>query len=373
MNILYLCTYYHKAMLFRDSMNMLESLGHDTLAFNAVAEGTKVDEKYLPIMDDKAVHEECFRKIDRYVYFRKQDKIYRRLKEKVDISRFDIIHSHTLFNGGWVAYRLKKESSVPYIVTVRNTDVNEFLRFPFFAPIARKIADDASAVMFLSEPYQKQFLEKVYGRQPEEKQKEILKKCHIIPNGLESFWLENAGEGKDISGDTAELICVGKIDHNKNMKCIVEAMDILKKRGVSTHLTVIGQVVDEDIYEMLQQNADIDIISYQTKENLIDYYRRSDIFVMPSFRETFGRVYAEAMTQGVPVVYTRNQGFDGFFKEGEVGYSVDADDPETVADAVCRIMENYRRISADCIEKSRMFNWPDIVLKLEDMYRDAVK
>ena len=359
-------------MLFRDSMNMLESLGHNTMAFNAVAEGTIVDDKYLPIMDDKVVHEECFRKNDRYVYFRKQDKIYRRLKEKVDISRFDIIHSHMLFSGGWVAYRLKKEASIPYVVTVRNTDVNEFLKFPFFVPVARKIADEASAVMFLSEPYEKQFLEKVYGRQPEEKQKEILKKCHIIPNGLESFWLENAGESKGISGDIVELICVGKIDHNKNMKSIVKAMDILKKRSVRAHLTVVGQIVDEDVYALLQDNADVEIVPYQTKEKLINYYRQSDIFVLPSFRETFGRVYAEAMTQGVPVVYTRNQGFDGFFKEGEVGYSVDANDPETVADAVCRIMENYSRISADCIEKSRMFNWSDIVVKLEQMYKESV-
>ena len=37
-------------------------------------------------------------------------------------------------------------------------------------------------------------------------------------------------------------------------------------------------------------------------------YRENDIYVMPSIIETFGLVYAEAMSQGLPVIYTRGQG-----------------------------------------------------------------
>ena len=60
------------------------------------------------------------------------------------------------------------------------------------------------------------------------------------------------------------------------------------------------------------------------KEELIKLYRDSHIFTMPSITESFGLVYAEAMTQALPVVYTKGQGFDGQFPDGEVGYSVEA-------------------------------------------------
>ena len=356
-------------MLFRDSMNMLESLGHNTLAFNAVAKGAKIDEKYIPIMDHKVVHEECFNLRDRFLYFYKQHKIYKRLLEKIDVQKFDVIHSHTLMNGGWVLNKIKRKKNVPYVVTVRNTDVNDFLKFPFFVPIARKIANDANAVMFLSESYKKQFLKKVYGNSDNCK---ISDKCHVIPNGLERFWLENVGPAKFFSRDVVNLICVGKIDHNKNMPSIVRAMDLLKNRGFKTKLTVIGQVVDNDVFELLKKENDVELIPYMAKEKLIDYYRNSDIFVMPSFAESFGRVYAEAMTQGVPVIYTRNQGFDGFFADGEVGYSIDAHNPETIADAVINTIRNYKEISQNCVKNCRVFNWSTIAKNLEKMYAEAI-
>ena len=107
------------------------------------------------------------------------------------------------------------------------------------------------------------------------------------------------------------LLCVGKIDANKNAKSMLQAMQILEKRGISARLTIIGQVVDTNVQKELSEYKNAEILPYMTKEQLIDYYRISDLYVMPSIRESFGRVYAEAMTQGLPVIYTRGQGFDG--------------------------------------------------------------
>lgn len=72
---LYLCTFYHRAMIFRDSMNYLEKLGHKINLYNAVDFGAKIDEKYLPIMDDKVVHKACFRQCDRYFTFVNNGKL----------------------------------------------------------------------------------------------------------------------------------------------------------------------------------------------------------------------------------------------------------------------------------------------------------
>ena len=40
-------------------------------------------------------------------------------------------------------------------------------------------------------------------------------------------------------------------------------------------------------------------------------------FCLPSHAETFGLVYVEAMSQGLPIIY-EGQGFDKQFQDGEV-------------------------------------------------------
>jgi hypothetical protein len=112
MKILFLCTYYHRAMIFRDMMDRLMALGHEVKAFNAVAKGAKIYEKYQPIMDDAVIHSECFRTWDRYIFHLKQRKIYHSLLKNCNVEKYDCLHSHTLLNGGYVAYRIKKDFGI---------------------------------------------------------------------------------------------------------------------------------------------------------------------------------------------------------------------------------------------------------------------
>lgn len=369
MRVLYVCTYYHRAMVFRDSMNYLDACGHSVLAFNAVAEGTKVDDKYKKIMDDKVIHKECFRKFDRFFFHHKQKKIQDSIEKNINISDFDLIHSHTLFNGGWATYQLYKKYGIPYVVSVRNTDLNVFLKIPMFKGIARTILDNASGILFLSETYKEKLLSICYKNTERDS---IVGKCDVIPNGLEPYWLENISSAKEGVHDPLELLCVGKVDKNKNMETTLKVVHALNDAKLSTHLTVIGQVLDETVKTLLDNGNNVSVISYLTKEELIDYYRSADIFVMPSFKETFGRVYAEAMTQGLPVIYTRGQGFDGTFEEGLVGYSVKADDVEEIVESIKKIIENYKTISNNCIDRCTVFNWEDISEQLERLYKKAI-
>lgn len=369
MKILYVCTYYHRAMVFRDSMNYLEMRGHSVTAFNAVAKGAKVDDKYKSIMDDKVIHRECFNRYDRFFFHFKQKKIQKALEDSVNVKEFDLIHSHTLFNGGWATYQLHRKFGIPYVVSVRNTDLNVFLKIPVFKRIAKTIVDNASGVLFLSEAYKDSFLDRCY---PGERRSGVLSKCDVIPNGLEPFWLENTAEPKKSMHTPLELLCVGKIDKNKNIETTLHVLDKLNTEGVKAHLTVIGQVLDDDVKSLLDNSKNTTTVSYLTKEKLIDYYQASDIFIMPSFSETFGRVYAEAMTQGIPVIYTRGQGFDGTFSEGTVGYSVKADNVDEIVEAVKKIMGNFAAISKKCVENCSIFNWNDISERLERLYLKSV-
>src|SRR5699024_10519553 len=68
-----------------------------------------------------------YKKIDRMFYYRKQNKIINDLTNRHNVSDFSIVHAHSLFTNGYVAMKLKEFYNIPYIVTVRNTDMNIFL------------------------------------------------------------------------------------------------------------------------------------------------------------------------------------------------------------------------------------------------------
>lgn len=369
MRILFLCTYYHRAMIFRDSMDRLNKLGHQVRVFNAVVKGASIDEKYKRIMDDAVIHKECFSKWNRFFYFYKQKKFYDALLRSCDVKTYDIIHAHTLFNGGYVAYKLKKHLGIPYVLSVRNTDINVFLKIPFFKMISDKIITEAAGIQFLSKPYKDIFLNKYTNRGIRE---DIDKKSTIIRNGLEAFWLNNKADVKKINDKkTIKILCVGKIDKNKNMMTTIKAIEKLIKMGYQVKFTVVGQVVDKNVLASLENSSFTTVINYLPKEKLINIYRDNNIYVMPSIHETFGRVYAEAMSQGLPIIYSKGQGFDGIFEDGTVGYSVPSRDPNYIAECIIKIIDNYSDMSSKCLDYCEEFNWEKITKKMELFYKHA--
>ena len=97
-------------------------------------------------------------------------------------------------------------------------------------------------------------------------------------------------------------------------------------------------------------------------------YRKSDIFIMPSYNETFGLVYLEAMSQGLPIIYTKREGIDGYFKEETVGYSVNPKDINDIAGKIEMIIHNYNRISKNCYNLVDNFSWDKISKIYHDTY-----
>ena len=89
---------------------------------------------------------------------------------------------------------------------------------------------------------------------------------------------------------------------------------------------------------------------------------------MTSFYETFGLVYAEAMSQGLPIIYTEGQGIDGFYEEGDVGFPVDPTNVEQARSCVGYVVDNYQKISQNCISFVDDFSKEVNINKLVNTY-----
>ena len=310
-------------------------------------------------------------KYDRLFFHVKHSKVLKDIQRELVVSEYSLLHAHSLFSNGYIAMKLKEKYGIPYIVTVRNTDVNLFFRkMVVLRALGIKILNEASQVVFLSDSYSEATLTYV----PNPIKGRIRSKTVIIPNGIDNFWFNNLNpENKCLQKEGIRFVQVGEINNNKNYLATIEALGMLNKNGLNIRLNIAGQVRSQKIFKALMSRDFITYHGYLQKEELLELLRSNDIFILPSIHETFGLVYAEAMSQGLPVIYTKGQGFDGQFEEGTVGYHVDAKDPHDIAEKIKMAIDNYEQLSSNCLSSVGKFDWKRIAEQYESVYKDVLK
>lgn len=332
------------------------------------------DKKIAIIKPNKNVYvSECFQKWDRVIFDYKQRKIIKAIEEHYDVSQFDLIHAYTLFTDGNAARILSEKYKIPYVVAIRNTDVNDFFRHMIYLRSRGvKTMLEASRVFFLSAEYRKKVFEKYV---PSKSKDILLNKSDLMPNGVDDFWLDRVYLKRDydsillrIKEKKLKLVYAGGIDKNKNISTSVHAIEKLISKGWSVDFDIVGKIKDQNEYEKFRNLPFCHYYTSKSKEELIEFYRNADIFIMPSHYESFGLVYVEAMSQGLPVIYTKGQGFDGQFSDGEVGIAVDSSSSEDIAKAIEKILKNYKMFSMRGIEMCENFRWTGIVKQYMKVY-----
>ena len=355
MRILHLANDYLNTPLYSLLFDALEADGVQNTVFVPVPE-----EKHARIQMAETENGRqtrivpCFSTVQRLLYYPKQKHIIREAENCADFTHTGCIHAHTLFSAGYAAMKLSRKYKIPYIVAVRNTDVNVFFRkFPYLRAEGVRILQEAALVVFLSGAYRRTVIRRYV---PQRFWQEIKRKSVVIPNGISSLFLEQAGSVKQPGGRRIRLIYAGEINQNKNLAETLQAAGILTRAGYRISVTAVGNVTDKKCAGLLK-NPLVRHYPACSQQELIRHYRQADIFVMPSHTETFGLVYAEAMSQGLPVLYTKGQGFDGCFPDGTVGYAVCDKDALDLALKIRRVMADYSRISANCLHYARRFDW----------------
>jgi glycosyltransferase involved in cell wall biosynthesis len=88
-------------------------------------------------------------------------------------------------------------------------------------------------------------------------------------------------------------------------------------------------------------------------ERLREIYQQHTVFAMPSFRETFGTVHLEALSQGLPIIHSRGQGVDGLFALETVSEGVDPHSDTSLADGIARLPGRRESIRKLCISEAQ--------------------
>lgn len=369
MRVLHINSYYQTGAFYKNLFDRQAALGDDIHVY------TPVPSDFDPAGRDFGPYtlvDKNHSRFDRFFFPLKQRKILRGALSHYAPDSFDVLHAHSLMTNGGIALSLNERFGVPYVVAVRDTDVNVILkRLPYLRPRARKILQGASKVIFLSESYRERALAP-YLSAPE--MEAVRRKSAVLPNGIDALWLTNPPAPRESPGpDGIRLLFVGQLVARKNLPAALSIAEELASRGRKVKLTVVGQPAERAVVEAARACPLAELLPPRPMAELMPLYRAADVFLLPSGRETFGLVYAEAISQGLPVLYTRGQGFDGQFPDGTVGFAIDPGDPKAAADKAERILADYARFSAAALEGSRKFDWDKIARAYQALYGEVVR
>lgn len=170
------------------------------------------------------------------------------------------------------------------------------------------------------------------------------KKIKVIYNGIE---IDSEGplfRKKEFLLDTGllgnEKIVgfVGRLEKQKGVQYLIEAMRIINKHDLSIYALIIGDGREKDKLEKYAQSFDCRVIFLGWKYNIFQYLKYFDLFILPSLREGMPNVVLEAMGQGIPVIATNVGGNKELIEDGKTGFLLEPKNSEQLAKKILEIL-----------------------------------
>ena len=224
---------------------------------------------------------------------------------------YDLIHAHTLSVDSYIAYELSLITSVPFCLTVRNCDMNLVLKYRFdLKRYHNRLLQAASGISSPNHSY----LSRLQHTLGDTEFSKLAHKVFYTPNSIDPSFFNSSSQCSDQplnSSSALELIHISNGTSNKNISGLLKAL-ALYGSNLNYRLTFVGIPFSKiDRYmRRYKLKSSPQIIERATVAEIRSLLSNSDVLVNPSFSESFGLVYAEALSQSTIVVSPENEGLD---------------------------------------------------------------
>jgi glycosyltransferase involved in cell wall biosynthesis len=219
-----------------------------------------------------------------------------------------------------------------------------------------------------------------YGINPE--------RIRVVYNGVDADRF-SPGEGGPLPPQLAEMagkriiLFVGHFGLRKGIFYVIRAMKSVRAEFRDAHLVCVGGTPawlgKNDFKQVLkgemQRNGVEDCVTLLDavkNTELIEFYRHSEVFVLPTYYEAFPKVVVEAMSCGKPVVATRTGGIPELVDDGETGLLVPFGSPEAISEKLILLLEDGEMRAAmgrrgrERVE--RLFTWHAVAERTKSAY-----
>lgn len=230
--------------------------------------------------------------------------LYKKKIENLIISfKPDILHAQNTDIDAFVARKISEKYNIPYVITLRGLDKCK-------DTLVKKNIEKSSRLVALS------------PRQLFEEQEIFRREIDLIPHGVEDSFFKVPTNPDKIETPFVRLITICRFLHWKNIDLIIKSI----KDFPNIILDIVGDGPEKRNLEQLiiqERLTDrVRFLGFLPHEQLVNYLRDYDLFVLLSYPETFGRVYLEAMAAGLPVMCSAKSGVDGIITHGKEGFLV---------------------------------------------------
>ena len=219
------------------------------------------------------------------------------------------------------------------------------------------------------------------------------KRIDVIPPGvdLSHFYPIPDDEAKEFIGFPPcekMLLFVGRIEPLKGIDTLIQAIAIMRQKGLYVCLAVIGgdgeAEPDEASAEMIRLqtmreevglNDLVTFLGKRSQDSLPYYYSAASAVVVPSFYESFGMVALEAMACGTPVVASQVGGLAFLVQDGVTGFTVPVDEPQALAERLTILLENpdlRQKMGRQAADFARDYSWEHIARRIVHLYEKTL-
>jgi len=249
----------------------------------------------------------------------------------------DVIHAH-VYSAGVPAVLLGRRYNIPVIITEHFTGFRQ--GYLLVCGLEKAKARFAYSRAVLVCPVSKALEEDI-------KRLGLPGRFHVVPNVVDTTLfspVERKAKNMRLRNEKC-LLFVGRQIPRKGIPFLLQALAHLRDRRNDFVLDIVGDGPKRIEYEaMANQLGLADVVRFhgqlQTKQEVVEFMKQCDFFVLPSLFENFGVVLIEAMACGKPVIAT-NIGGPNEVVTDEVGCLVPPGDAEALARAVDYMLDHY--------------------------------
>ncbi len=271
---------------------------------------------------------------------------------------------------GPVALGLKLAYKIPYLVSLRGGDVPGFRPYDFalyhalMRPLIRLVWRRAAAVVANSQGL-RQLAQSVDQRV----------EIRVIPNGVQAGNYSANGR----AWSPPHLLLVGRVVYQKGIDLLLDALAPL--RGSAWTLSIAG---DGPLMSKLKEQAAqlglaerVHFLGWQNPAQLVELYRRANLFVYPSRHEGMPNAVLEAMASSLPVIASAIAGNEELVVPDDTGLLVPTEDSKALSDALKSLLsDTARRAQMGAAGRQRVeqgYTWENVARQYLDLLESALE
>lgn len=297
-----------------------------------------------------------------------------KIVDVVKYEKLDLLHVHYAIPHASAAYMARKilETEgiyIPFITTLHGTDITLVGKDPSYEPVVTFSINNSDGITAVSEALKKDTLDHF----------DITRDIRVIPNfiDIQRFQKQKKEHFKRAICPNNEKLIV----HTSNFRKVKRVEDVLMvfknvRSKMPVKLLLVGDGPERMIIEnMCRELGTCDDIRFLGKlDHIEEVLSVSDLFIMPSEKESFGLAALEAMACQVPVISSNAGGLPELNVQGVSGFLSNVGDIMDMTKNALYILEddNLPRFREGALKRAMDFRLEKILPLYEDYYQEIL-